>query len=160
MAVLFLCMNRSRLNRTMTAPASAPSLPLLLAELVELGLRPGVSMSGSGWYASKSKPCKRPKRISDGQVRRRSSDVGITAPQVFNMHLSGSLRSLWPESFGAVEDDTEVIMVHGWKHWLGVFAAATVLASGLASIFHRDNTTAPQRQLLGRCSDACPCGTL
>jgi hypothetical protein len=37
MTVLFLRMNRSRLNRAMTAPAPAPSLPMLWAELVELG---------------------------------------------------------------------------------------------------------------------------
>jgi hypothetical protein len=32
-----LRMNCSQLNRAMTAPAPAPSLPMLLAELVELG---------------------------------------------------------------------------------------------------------------------------
>lgn len=51
-------------------------------------------------------------------------------------------------------------MQHGWKNWLGVFAAATALAGGLASIFHRDEAPGLQQQFSDRCSDACPCGTI
>jgi hypothetical protein len=58
------------------------------------------------------------------------------------------------------EDNTAVVMEHGWKHWLGVCAAATVLASRLASIFHRGNATALPQQSSGHCSGGCPCGTI
>jgi hypothetical protein len=47
-------------------------------------------------------------------------------------------------------------MEHGWKHWLGVCAAATVLASGLASIFHRGNPTALPQQSTGHCRRCVP----
>ena len=65
------------------------------------------------------------------------------------------------EASAAVQNNTAVmIMEHGWRHWLGVCAAATVLASGLASIFHRGNATAPQRQSWNHCGGGCPCGTI
>lgn len=51
-------------------------------------------------------------------------------------------------------------MEYDWKRWLGVFAVATVLTGGLASIFHRDNANVPQRQSWERCNFACPCGTI
>ena len=86
-------------------------------------------------------------------------DEGYLCAAVFDMCLPGSSHSRGLESLGCRQDDTEVIMEHGWKHWLGVFAAATVLTGGLASIFHRDNATAPRRQSAG-CSGACPCGTI
>ena len=47
-------------------------------------------------------------------------------------------------------------MGHGWKRWLDVAVATTVLAGGLASIFHRDHTTA--RQSSGRCNVHAPAG--
>jgi hypothetical protein len=69
-------------------------------------------------------------------------------------------RQLIPDPINAaqVAHDSEVVMEHGRKRWLGVVAAATVLAGGLASIFHRDNATTQQSS--GRCSGACPCGTI
>ena len=77
---------------------------------------------------------------------------------VSDMGLLGSLHNPDWEASAAVQNDTEIIMEHHWKHWLSVFATATVLAGGLAAIFHRDNTTA--RQSSNRCSGACPCGTI
>jgi hypothetical protein len=65
------------------------------------------------------------------------------------------------EASAAVQTNTAVIIMgHGWKHWLSVCAAATVLASGLASIFHRGNATALPLQSSGHCSGACPCGII
>jgi hypothetical protein len=60
----------------------------------------------------------------------------------------------------ASQDDTEDIVDHGWKRWLGVFVAVTVLAGGLASIFHRGSATVPRRRSWDHCSGACPCGTI
>jgi hypothetical protein len=59
----------------------------------------------------------------------------------------------------AVQNNGAVIVPHSWKNWLGFFAAATALAGGLASIFHRDNATLLP-QFSDHCSDACPCGTI
>lgn len=59
----------------------------------------------------------------------------------------------------AVQNNGAVTMQYGWKNWLGVFAAATLLAGGLASIFHRDNETLLP-QFSDGCSDTCPCGTI
>jgi hypothetical protein len=65
------------------------------------------------------------------------------------------------EASAAVQNNTAaIIMEHGWKRWLGVCAAATVLAGGLASIFHRDNATVLPQERSGHCSGACPCGTI
>jgi len=60
----------------------------------------------------------------------------------------------------AVPGNRAVIMQHGWRNWLGVFAAVTALAGGLASIFHRENATVLPQEFSDRCSDACPCGTI
>lgn len=70
-------------------------------------------------------------------------------------HLAGV------EASAAVQPNTAVIiMEHGWKHWLGVCAAATVLAGGLATIFQRAHATALPQPSSGHCSGACPCGTI
>ena len=51
-------------------------------------------------------------------------------------------------------------MEHRWRGWLGIFAAVTFLAGGLASIFGRDHATTPRRQSSDHCSVVCPCGVV
>jgi hypothetical protein len=60
----------------------------------------------------------------------------------------------------AVQANPAVTMELGWKRWLSVFVAATILAGGLASIFHRDTATLLPQQSSDRCSGVCPCGTI
>src|SRR5918998_120896 len=64
---------------------------------------------------------------------------------------------LGPVANGSYAKEHRHRAADGWKHWLSVVAAATVLAGGLASMFHRDNATARQSSNRSR---ACPCRTI
>lgn len=104
-----------------------------------------------------------PKSIDSRHHSDRPIDAGfppVTRKRVVLLPHAPNQPILDPISAAQVAHDSEVAMEHSRKRWLGVVAAATVLAGGLASIFHRDNATVPRRQSLDRCSAACPCGTI
>jgi hypothetical protein len=101
-------------------------------------------------------------RAVSGQcsIRRRfHPDEGYHCAAVSDSRPSGSSRS-WGRSLGCRSANPAVTMELGWKRWLSVFVAATILAGGLASIFHRDTATLLPQQSSDRCSGVCPCGTI